>query len=234
MGQNALPGRARSALISIDWMLLAVAVIVILFCLGAFIRITSEPQMLRQHGGLQTLGAEDNLLAFEDFNFGTEAWSQNATSDRLGGLGPVLGPFTNDAVSRNFQLPVDTQRLRVSFDVHLHGGWAAADAMRVMLDEDEVLMLTLADIGADQARLDVAVAEGNATAVNVEQTRFETRSAEPVLPGVEEPAIISLRVTLLTTPSSDLLTLDLAAQVGNGASWTLDNLAVVATTDGAA
>ncbi|MEJ6391181.1 hypothetical protein [Gymnodinialimonas ulvae] len=183
---------------------------------------------------MQTLGATDNLLAFEDFNFGANAWSQNATSDRLGGLGPVLGPFTDDAVSRTFQLPVNTQHLRVTFDVHLHGGWEAADAMRVMLDDNEVVSLTLADIGTEQARLDVSVAEGHSTAVNVEQTRFAARPAEPALPGVEDAAIISLRVTLMTAPSSDQLTLDLTARVDDGASWTLDNLAVVATTDGAA
>lgn len=234
MGQNAFPGRARGALISVDWMLLAVAVVVVLFCLGAFIRITSEPQMLRQQGGLQTLGAEDKLLAFEDFNFGAEAWSQNATSDRLGGLGPVLGPFTDDTVSRTVQLPVGTQRVSVTFDVHLHGGWAAADAMQVMLGDDQVLTLTLADIGADQARLNVSVADGTATSVNVEQTQITTSPAEPALPSVDGAAMVSLRVTLLTVPASDQLTLDLVAQVSDGASWTLDNLAVVATTDGAA
>ncbi|MEX3017187.1 hypothetical protein [Gymnodinialimonas hymeniacidonis] len=232
MGQNARQGRAERALISIDGMLLVVALFVMLVCIGAFIRITTEPHALRQQHGLLALNTADDLLAFEDFSFGGGEWSPATTSERLTGLGPVLGPFTDEPVERSFRLPIDTQSVRVSFDIHLLGGWSERDVLRVSLDGSETVAITLGARNGDQIPTDAAVPEGADIDVLVDQTLISPRPAEPALPTATEEAIVTLHIALQTAPAADILLLGLASDPSEGASWTLDNLAVVATTDG--
>ncbi len=232
MGQNARPGRAERALISIDGMLLAVALFVMLVCIGAFIRITAEPHALRQQHGLLALNSADSLLAFEDFSHGGGDWSPATTSSRLTGLGPVLGPFTDDPVERSFRLPIDTSTVQVSFDIHLLGDWSDTDELRVALDETEAVTITLET--RDRAEVFATHTIPDAVGVDVllEQTIISPRAAEPALPTTTEEAIVTLHIVLQTVPRSDILSLGLQARPSEGASWTLDNLAVVATTDG--
>ncbi len=233
MGQNAHPGRSQRALISIDWMLLTVAVIVLLFCFSAFIRISADPDPARQQGGLFALTSSDDLLAFQDFSFGSDGWAPADTTDRLAGLGPVLGPFVDEEVTRAFQLPVDTHSVDIRFDLHLIGEWTSQDVITILVDGEEVVTLNRAET-TEGSGVRSTWAEGTDFDINVVEAVISPRPAEPALPGATEEAFTSLTISLRTTDASDTLSLQLRAEAGAGVSWTLDNLAVVATTDGEA
>lgn len=231
MGHNAHPHRIRGAIISIDWMLLSVALIVVLLCLGVFVRIANEREPIRQQGGFLTLGEDDNLLAFEDFTFGAGDWSPGQTSELAGNLGPVLGPFSDDEVSREFDLPAYAEELRLSFDVHLHNAWAENDSLRVAIGDRETLNITLNPVVFGPSATTASGSRRNNMSVEVTQTEIAPRPAEPVLPGAEEPAIQSFRVSIRMQAESDRLRLRLWADTSDAGAWSLDNFALVATGD---
>ena len=146
MGQNARSRGVNHAWISVDALLLTITVVLTLFCIGAFIRIGAEPETDPNNNGLLSLEPGDELIAFQDFSFDAEDWSHPTTSDQIGGLGPVLGPFTSQSVSRELQVPENARSVQIIFDVNLHGDWEFEDALSVMLGEEQVLGLTIAGL----------------------------------------------------------------------------------------
>lgn len=229
MGQNARSRGVYHARISVDVLLLAMAVALTLFCIGAFIRIGPDPQATPNQNGLLALQPGDELLAFEDFSFGAENWSHPTTSDQIGGLGPVLGPFTNERVTRTIEVPEGARDLQVIFDVHLHGEWNLADGLTVALGGERLLDLTIAGVSEDHLALDIAIAETSDMDVHVEQTSIPVRPDVSAVAEDDDTAILNLRMTFSGPPAAGMMTLGVSAQSSNDALWTLDNLAIVAS-----
>ena len=231
MGQNARSRGVHHAWISIDVLLLTIAVALTLFCIGAFIRIGSEPQTVPHPNGLVMLDSGDTLLAFQDFSFDADGWSHPTISDQIGGLGSVLGPFGNEDVVRTFSVPNDVSNVEITFDVNLHGEWGVSDAFTVSFGELEVLELVIAAVTDDHVALGIDVVDQAGLEVHIEQTRIDVRPDESALADAGDDTILNLRMILSVQPTSDTLTLGYAADANDGAIWTLDNLAVVARSD---
>ncbi|MBF9042370.1 hypothetical protein HKCCE4037_03465 [Rhodobacterales bacterium HKCCE4037] len=215
-------------MISIDWMLLVVAVMVMLFCIAAFIRITSDSTRPSPNSGLLSLSEADHLVAFQDFNHDVDGWTPTPAPPPSGVQGPVLGPFSDEHVERRFQLPIDTDHVLVRFDLQLHGPWAAGDALAISLSGHEPVALVPSGQADGAITWAIAGQDETGLAATVHQ-----RGVAPPVGGSDQP-VISLTITLqVPSPTEDLL-LGFDADPPEGASWSLDNLAVVATTDGEA
>ena len=232
MGQDAQPGRSQRALFSIDWMLFVVAVIVLLFCLGAFIRITTEPQVARLQSGLLSLTPTDSLIAFEDFSFEAGLWSLPENTEAPGGLDPVLGPFAAGTVGREFQLPDDVQNVIVSFDLQLIGPWTETDTLVVSINETDAIAIARSGSPDHTFGIQPSVLTEEGTRIGVIESSVTPRPSELALPGTADTPFTVLRVSMLLDQSDETLTLQFQSDAQAGSTWTLDNLAIVGTAQG--
>lgn len=229
MGQNAQTDRSRRSVLTIDWMVLAVAVVAVLFLFGTMVRTSVEPGGPVGATELRLLGVDDSLLAFQDFSFEATGWSPSGTSDDLPGLGPVLGPFVDDAVQRSFAIPVDAGTARLTFDLHLLGDWAGQGDFHISVGEQEALTLLLPEPGtegSDGIELEAVAIPG--LDVFVDRQAVTPRPMETSLPGPDDN-FVTLRIGMRVSDPPETLTLRLMAEAEGDASWTLDNLTVVAT-----
>lgn len=228
MGQNAQTGQTPRGVVTIDWMVLAVAAIALLFLIGTMIRTSVEIDPTADGGGLRALGGGDTLLAFQDFSFDADNWTPSTTSADLPGLGPVLGPFSDDAVQRSFTLPTTARAAIITFDLHLLGDWTEAGRLRIGLDEVEAVVLrTGPDAGDDPVSMQVN--DVNGLQVRVSHSTVTPRTPEAVFVATDQSFDV-VRVQLRLNDPDGSLTLRLQAEAGGDARWTLDNLSVVAIT----
>lgn len=112
--------------ISVDWSLIAITAVAVAFLVVTTVRTAPvvEPGTPIRSGGLDVLGADETLIAFEDFSFGAQGWTATTAPDFDRALG-VFGPFEVGAVHKNFALPDDTSQVRLAFDLHLSDGQAS-------------------------------------------------------------------------------------------------------------
>ncbi|GAB5447075.1 hypothetical protein [Gymnodinialimonas sp.] len=207
-------------------MVLAVACIATLFLVGTMLRSTVDADAATLTG-FQELGGNDTLLAFQDFSFNAEGWTPASTSDRLPGLGPVLGPFGVEPVQRSFAMPANATEAVATFDLHLVGDWAAEGGLQLSLGQDLVLTAELAE-GAAPEDITLSVTEPDGVTLAVQTLAVSPRPAEAALPGASTD-FVTLHVRLHTTEPGETMVLRLSADVAGEAQWTLDNLAVVTT-----
>lgn len=227
MGQKAQTDRPQRGYISIDWMVLVMACVAMLFLLGSMLRTSVDPESLNLDG-FQQLSGNDRLLAFQDFSFDATGWDPADTSDRLPGLGPVLGPFGNEPVQRSFAVPTDAATSQIMFDLHLIGPWAGQGDFNIALGEEEVLTVLVPE-GADATELEVVQADVEGLGITVQSRHVTPRPSETALPGTTDE-FDTLRVRLSVHNPPETLTLRLNAEVEGTATWTLDNLTMVAST----
>ncbi len=225
MGQNAQTDHTPRGVVTIDWMVMAVAAIALLFLIGTMIRTSVEVDPTADAGGLRALGSGDTLLAFQDFSFDAENWSPSAVSDDLPGLGPVLGPFAGDAVQRSFTLPTNASAAVISFDLHLIGEWPEDGHLRIALGEVEAVTLSTGPEG--DGRVSVQISDIDGLRARVSHSTVTPRVADTALGAVEENFSV-VRFQLRLDDPAGSLTLRLQAEVDDGALWALDNLSVVA------
>lgn len=228
MGQNAQTDRPRRGYVTIDWLVVAVAGIALLFLMGTLLRTAVDAEVIAS-GNFNELDSDDTLLAFQDFSFEATGWAPSATSDRMPGIGPVLGPFQTEAVQRSFAMPADAALARISFDLHLVGDWAGPGGFHVSLDDTEVLRINLpsdAELGAVEAY----TVDDDDIIIVVESSSVTPRRADETL-AVDAADFVSVNVQILVLEPSDTLALRLLSDVGGGAEWTLDNFTVVATSN---
>lgn len=227
MGQKAQTGRSPRGYITIDWMVLAMACIALLFLVGTMLRSAVDADAVAATG-FQELGGDDRLLAFQDFSFDADGWAPSSTSDRLPGLGPVLGPFGPEPVQRSFALSADAMMALLMFDLHLMSDWTEAGAFHISLGQTEVLTVSLPD-PSDLTDVALQAADIAGLSVAVQTTFVSPRRGEAVLPGANDD-FVTLRIRLGVTRPEETLTLRLHGEAGAEARWSLDNLTVVATS----
>ncbi len=226
MEQNAQTGRAPRGIITIDWMLLVVGAIALLLLFGTAVRIAGDDDPSRRLNDLFSMHANDDLVAFQDFSFGADDWTPNQTTDRLPGIGPVLGPFADDSVERAFVLPVGTDQVHVMLDLHLLGEWSDDDVLRLWLGEYEVLTLQVP--GPDAAEPLQSMVEVDGVQILTQRRIITPQQPEGALPGTVS-AFASHAIRMRINQPAEALVLRLRADAGDAARWTLDNLTVVAT-----
>lgn len=227
MGQKAQTDRSPRGHITIDWMVLAVACIAVLFLVGTMLRSAVDADAFHTTG-FQELGGDDTLLAFQDFSFDAEGWTPSPTSDRLPGLGPVLGPFGAEPVQRSFAMPANAAQAQVAFDLHLIGDWAGEGGVQLSLGQDLLLTAQLAE-GAAPEDIVLNVTEHDGVAVALHHSAVSPRPAEASLPGTTAD-FMTLRIRVHVTQPGETLSLRLSADVAGEAQWTLDNFTVVTTS----
>ncbi|MBY4894389.1 hypothetical protein KUL25_16660 [Rhodobacteraceae bacterium N5(2021)] len=203
------------------------ACIAILFLVGTMWRTAVDADSVTATG-YRELRGDDTLLAFQDFSFDADGWTPASVSDRLPGLGPVLGPFGVEPVQRSFPMPADATAAQVTFDLHLVGDWAEQGAFHIALGRTEVLTVSLSD-SADLRDVDLHAAEMDGLSVAVQSTFVSPRRAEATLPGASDD-FVTLRVHLGVEQPDETLTLRLQGDAEGEARWTLDNLTVVANS----
>lgn len=226
MGQIARTARSQRGVIALDWMLMTVAAIAVLLLIGTMVRISAGDEDTQRVGDLLAMRAGDDLLAFQDFTFGAPGWAPADTSDRLHGIGPVLGPFSTEAVHRAFEIPVNAYAANMVFDLHLLGDWGAQDLLHISLGEIEVLRLQASDVTAATGLVD----ERDGIRVVVERRSIAPQPSEISLPGSVAP-FVSHTIRIGITDPGQTLVLRLSAEAGGDATWALDNLTVVAVVD---
>jgi hypothetical protein len=106
--------------ISVDWSLIAITVVAMALLVSTMVRTGPEhvPGTPLRSGGLEVLGADETLVAFEDFSFGAQGWTAMAERASVAAT-PVFGPFEIGTVGKDFLLPEGTARVRIGFDMHL-------------------------------------------------------------------------------------------------------------------
>ena len=130
---------ASESRISVDWSLIAITLVAVALLAATTIRIHTPPVpgQAVQTGGLNVLGADETLVAFEDFSFGAHGWT--STAARASGQGAtVYGPFAVGAVQKTFSLPSDTAQVRVAFDLYLADD-TASDGFSVRVNGRSVI-----------------------------------------------------------------------------------------------
>ncbi|UWQ95923.1 hypothetical protein K3728_01375 [Rhodobacteraceae bacterium M385] len=228
MGQNAHSSGSHRGYVTIDWFVLTVACVALLFLLGTLLRTTVDPDEISA-GSFNQLAGQDTLLAYQDFNFGAPGWSPAETSDRLPGLGPVLGPFSDAAVQRSFAMHTDATTAQITFDIHLIGDWAGQGGVHISLGEEEVLTVNVPE-GASLGEVAFDTVQTDTVNIAVRSDVIQPRPSETALPGTAD-AFASLRVRMTLADPAETLVLRLNADVeGDAAQWSLDNLTVVATS----
>lgn len=226
MGQIAQNHRAKTARISIDWMVLSVAIFALTLLLLTLPRGNAAERTLAL-GGLQTLEPNDAVLAFQDFSFGAEGWTPDATEDRLAGLGPVLGRFMDETLERTIIVPEGTANVIVQLDLHLAGAWTPDSAIVIAVDGTEAVRIPWPDT---DAAADVFTASAQGLRADVSAFEITPRRPDTALPG-PTPALASFAVSLSIAAAPGDLTLSFAPAMPPdrvGATWAIDNFSAVA------
>lgn len=227
MGQNAQTDRSPRGFITIDWMVLAVACIALLFLLGTLLRTSVDADVIGDND-FQELGERDTLLAFQDFSFDAVGWDPSETSDRLPGIGPALGPFGAEPVQRSFPMPVNATMARITLDLHLLGDWAGQGTFQVSLGEQEVLTIQL-PADAEGGAIDFEATQSDSVMIAVQSSTVSPRRLEAALPGARDD-FVTLRIGLSVAEPPETLALRFLAEVEGDARWSLDNFTVIATS----
>jgi hypothetical protein len=128
--------------ITLDWMLVLVAVIAVALLIASNIRVDQRSAVDRvgtSIGGLRSLAPNERLIVFEDYSYDSGGWSGAPNNDSNAAMGGVLGPITAGAgLTRRFGLPDDTERAEVMFDLI---GWSDGTRADVTLRLNDLPVL---------------------------------------------------------------------------------------------
>jgi hypothetical protein len=208
-------------------MLASVAAIAALLFVGTMIRTQTDTDPTRGVGGLRILAEGDVLLAFEDFSFDAEGWSPAGITNRLHGMGPVLGPFGAETVQRRFDMPAGTDTVHLSMDLHMIGDWS--DAVRIAINDTEMLLLTRPDPDQDLSAIQVHEVGAHRVAVRISEAT--SPAGDAALPGSEvSHTTFNLLMYLRVPARTFTLRIDAVAAPApdSGAVWALDNVTAIA------
>lgn len=189
--------------VTLDWMLIVVIAMSAALVLGSTIRVGDDATArdgLRA-GGLRLLGADERLVAFQDFDFAAPGWTPDTRQAPGNGDSPALGPFAGGSVRH--VLPDAGGPVLRRFDLALSGDWSETG-----------LMITLGDRAARLA------ADGTLTPVEgrpMPEMRAERLAGDTV----------RLRVSLQGAGDAPLSLSRVDSDTGD-ATWTLDNYIAVA------
>jgi hypothetical protein len=121
--------------ITVDWTIIALSLLAIGLLFATTIR--TDPTRLGTAGdagtGLRILTAQERLVAFEDFSFGTHGWTIAGAEDAGDAVPGLLGPFRGGSISKAYVLPPGTTRASLTLDLYLPDD-AAADALVIDLN----------------------------------------------------------------------------------------------------
>ncbi len=149
-----------------DGVLALVVALALLLAAAAVIRTSPDQTAGQAQGGLRTLGPNEHLVAFDDFNQDPDAWLVASGSDSEINWGGVLGPFEpNMGLRRTVEIPNRHDRLVMIVDViPLSGG--TAPALQVASDGAEITINPLgADPASGRARVSIVIDNPAAPAV---------------------------------------------------------------------
>jgi hypothetical protein len=190
---------------SIDWSLIGAATFAAALVLGSIIRTGPEqlPGASAQAGGLQVLGANQHLVSFEDFNFGSDGWTATRSLPADSMASSVLGPLEGGAVGKDYLLPPGTAQVSIAFDLHLAGDWSG-EGLSIVVNGEPVVA-DLANAGAEDREEDAATVS----------TRRQRDGTFKVRIAVENPGeSVSILIRSARTA---------------GAHYSIDNVSVVAS-----
>jgi hypothetical protein len=207
---SANPHRA-GGLITVDWTIIALSLVAVGLLLATTIRTdTMRFGTATDAGaGLRILSAQERLVAFEDFSFGSHGWTVSEAAPGAETVPSLLGPFTGGAIAKTYALPRGTARVTVTLDLYVADA-KTADALVVEVNGETILQ-GLAPTTDN--------AEGPATVVRA-----------PDGPGPRTPWTV--RITL-PEPGTEL-TLRVRDEGMDAGAWGLDNVWVVAESAGRA
>jgi hypothetical protein len=136
---SANPYRAGGR-VTVDWTIIALS----LFAVGLLLATTIRTDHVRlgaaadSLGGLRVLTAEERLVSFEDFSFGTHGWTVTSAEPASVTIASVLGPFQSGTLARTYALPAETRRAILTLDFYLSDR-RVAGALAVDIDGARVL-----------------------------------------------------------------------------------------------
>jgi hypothetical protein len=215
----------------VDWSLIIVVIMAGLIFAAAMIRSSAAGfgPAADAVGGIMTLPPQVRLIAVQDFNLNTTGWSVDHGDSVDPGFGPILGRFTDDVVSRSFDLPAGTTVADINFDLHAIDGWQL-EAVIITLNDTVVMERSFstdpAMINQQETLLPetpgvtvtpitrIAGAPIGFAAMGV-QTNDQTLNINIA---VQDPGSVAM-LTITSTLSGPVFT----------ASWAIDNLRVIAT-----
>jgi hypothetical protein len=132
----------RRGHVTLDWALVAVALMALAVLIGTAIR-TGTPgapsQFGAQVGGLRALSETETLVVFEDGVTTASGWTGGRFENTSAGLGRILLAAPADvALSRSIPLPEGTVRAVLSLDLIAIDDWAL-QGLALSIDGTEVL-----------------------------------------------------------------------------------------------
>jgi len=103
---------------TIDWMLAAVALIAVALVVGSLWPSPRSFPPEVEHGAvdLRELSPSERLIFFEDYSFNAGGWSDGEIDHASPATGSVLRSISGASLSRTFEVPQGTERLRIIFD----------------------------------------------------------------------------------------------------------------------
>lgn len=224
----------RRGHVTLDWALVAVALMAVAVLIGTAIR-TGAPgapsQFGAQVGGLRALSETETLLVFEDMANGVAGWSGGSHDAAHPGLGAVwFADPSGEALSRTISLPEGTVRAVVSFDLVAIDDWNL-QGLSVAVDGTEVLRQRFTS-RADQQ---IAAAEP-VTRTDRIVTRAHLAAPRELGFASGTPAMAEqiLRVSLAVFTTDPTLTLTISPLASEAETemplphWAIDNLIVTA------
>ncbi|MFW5654573.1 MAG: hypothetical protein ACOCTP_03210 [Roseicyclus sp.] len=206
---SANPHRA-GGWITVDWTIIALS----LLAVGLLLATTIRTDRVRLGAaadaaeGFHVLTAEERLVAFEDFSFGTHGWTIASAEPSDETAPSILGPFRRGSLEKSYALPPGTRRAVLTLDLYLSGR-EAAEALSVEVNGTPVLRGL-----APSAESDAIVASVRA----------------PDVAGPRNPWTIRIAVA---DPGAEVA-LGLHDAEGGRGGWGLDNVWVVAESAGRA
>lgn len=222
--------------IRLDWTLIACGLVAGALLAGILIRIDSsggDGAFGDGIGGLRALAENETLVAFEDYNHDAGGWDGRPVDLGQAGLGGVLGPVPlSEPVSRRFDLPENTSRAALSFDLIGLDDWET-ETLTVSIGDQQVLRHSLSsrpDL-ADNTISDLM--QGDTISVMARSIDAPRERAY----GSGTPSLYEtvLRVRISIAALDTALVLNIAGSPPAGGSttdpeprWALDNLSLVA------
>jgi hypothetical protein len=207
---SANPHRA-GGLITVDWTIIALSLLALALLLATTIRTDTMRfgSATDAGAGLRILTAQERLVAFEDFSFGTHDWTVAEATPGADTVPSLLGPFAGGTIAKSYALPRGTARVTVTLDLYVADA-KAAETLIVEVNGAAVLQGLVPTTGD---------AGDPATMVRA-----------PDGPGPRNPWTV--RITL-PQPGTEL-TLRLRDGGADAGDWGLDNVWVVAESAGRA
>ncbi len=215
----------------IDWSLVVVGVMTATLFAASMIRSSAAgfgPDSHENLGGLYTLPPDVRVIAVQDFSLNTTGWSIAQAENLDPGFGPILGRFTDDAVSREFRLPAEAETAEISFDLHAIDDWQL-ESVIITVNGTEVMERSFSTRPALVSQQEIIVPDS----VGITATPRTRVAGAPVGFAALGPETDdqSVEITIVIDNPGDALLLSITSTLAGPvftASWAIDNLRVIA------